>query len=988
MPQPVAPLDSPTIAKRGIAKPLSSPGGKEAWRDILKARVPDHRVYVEPYAGSATLFFAKAERSEVEVLADTDADIVAVYMFLRDGSDADFAWMRKQDFTPSSTRFTELKSSKPRGRRQRVYRTKYLNLHSRRGAGDKFNSSTKGTGVYFKRDLEKFRDRLEGVKIFHADALEVIKQFDGDDTFFYLDPPWKAEGIGDHWTAFDGSAFATAAKSLVGKTLISYQGDIDLGEDWRQVTISSALGGIGKRSTQHLLINYEPPVLKFGGQSGAHSHMLDRPGKKTREDGIHQHLFEMPDGSLLTTEYDGQHDHNLAKDDADVTGPEKTKHTHALIPLEGEALVTGSGSEHTHETQIAWTVEGGLHTHTVEVDGERLKSLSPGEFWAKFTVRNARAAEERFFKAAGTTAVDEPFANEHVAKQTRSERYSTLTRKASDFAGIYLVMGEADGRSEVQAVHFDARTHTPAHAREWLETHKFAISGLVEASKALEHYPEKRGPHDARAHLHFEGESNTLAFRFKFDDRALGWTLAVQRPGILTSQAKAIQHADVYSITGSRLYRPILDAEVIAAKGAVGSGSAARLAEGTVEYGLQDENDREYFLHGAGALSGILRLKARYSASGECGWVASLSKSTLPRVLTSEAVEAGIMPPDGISGLPESLEKVIPAEFRYWSADGNQAREVRDALVAKGLIADIVIFAGEIRAALVKRFVAPYPAPAIIKSLATMEPPIRRAMALVQKGASQPLLIAPHVAEELGTDDLVRKLVAADQDYLVAWPDSCHARTVFAEIGRPFVFKHGGGNLVCVSSRPLIDIRDIEFVDSPLSLELFTGMDPASVPMAMRKIARLYDDVIKRTIPIVQVGKKDAPDEQYALGIVLVPETVDAQKDIYSSPEIRKAAHGWMEFHRNRGLMHKEIVNDRIVVLESYTALVDMEVPISIIKAKGKGKGDKVPTKLIKAGTWLMGYGIRDADLWKDVKSGKLTGLSIGGTAERRPRED
>jgi DNA adenine methylase len=84
---------------------------------------------------------------------------------------------------------------------------------------------------------------------------------------------------------------------------------------------------------------------------------------------------------------------------------------------------------------------------------------------------------------------------------------------------------------------------------------------------------------------------------------------------------------------------------------------------------------------------------------------------------------------------------------------------------------------------------------------------------------------------------------------------------------------------------------------------------------------------------------------------VLEPETVDAQKDIYSAAEIREAAHRFMEEYRNLGLMHRELANDRVKILESYLAPADFDL---------------------------------DDDLWRRVKEGELSGLSIGGTAQRR----
>ena len=47
------------------------------------------------------------------------------------------------------------------------------------------------------------------------------------------------------------------------------------------------------------------------------------------------------------------------------------------------------------------------------------------------------------------------------------------------------------------------------------------------------------------------------------------------------------------------------------------------------------------------------------------------------------------------------------------------------------------------------------------------------------------------------------------------------------------------------------------------------------------------------------------------LGVVLEPETVDAQSDIYSAAEVCDAAYRFMQEYRNVGFMHRGLVNDR-----------------------------------------------------------------------------
>jgi site-specific DNA-adenine methylase len=113
----------------------------------------------------------------------------------------------------------------------------------------------------------------------------------------------------------------------------------------------------------------------------------------------------------------------------------------------------------------------------------------------------------------------------------------------------------------------------------------------------------------------------------------------------------------------------------------------------------------------------------------------------------------------------------------------------------------------------------------------------------------------------------------------------------------------------------------------------------------------------------------DPGDERFVLGIVLEPEVVDAQGDIYSGEEIRGAAHRFMEDFGGLGLMHRVLVNDQVKVLESYLAPTDFELA----------------GVTVRKGTWLLGVRVLSDELWAQVKDGGLTGFSIGGSARRVP---
>lgn len=114
--------------------------------------------------------------------------------------------------------------------------------------------------------------------------------------------------------------------------------------------------------------------------------------------------------------------------------------------------------------------------------------------------------------------------------------------------------------------------------------------------------------------------------------------------------------------------------------------------------------------------------------------------------------------------------------------------------------------------------------------------------------------------------------------------------------------------------------------------------------------------------------EKAAPDDKrIVMGVVLEPDSVDAQGDTISAQEIERAAHLWLARFQDRGVMHTRIVNSKIEIYESFVAPSNLTIG-----------GQKV-----KKGSWLLMYHILDDTLWKQIKTGKITGFSMGGFARR-----
>lgn len=291
---------SADVEKR-LAKPFRSPGGKDVWAEWIISNIPEHDVYVEPYAGGASVFFAK-EPSEKEVLADVNRDIIDTFTFLKTGSDTDFEWVRTQKWKWSKEQFRKMSESKPGSLREKAYRFKYLNLFSQRGRGRKIDDSEtcKGfTGRVFLSNLEKFRERLKGVTLLCKDALVVMREQDGKDVFFYLDPPWKPESANEEWKNFDADTFQETCKGLKGKVLISYQGELDLAEEngggrsWMSFSKTMAQGGFAKDSEQQIYANYGP-IKKQAPRAASAERIAEAERAKSKDELTLGEFFYQP----------------------------------------------------------------------------------------------------------------------------------------------------------------------------------------------------------------------------------------------------------------------------------------------------------------------------------------------------------------------------------------------------------------------------------------------------------------------------------------------------------------------------------------------------------------------------------------------------------------------------------------------------------------------------------------------------------------------
>ena len=199
-----------------------SPAGKKRLAKRLVALLPPHKTYVEPFAGSAAVLFAK-DPVETEALNDSDAEIAQAFRTIKRLSRAQIDKLRRMPWTGDQATFKGLLDANPSDDVARLHRFLYL-THFSYGKlrGRSFNPGSAGVPARTVDRVEAFAPRLRNVRIYSGDNAKVVEKYDGADTVFYFDPPYAGHNVDIGESDFDEERFFEVLKSIKGKFLLTY----------------------------------------------------------------------------------------------------------------------------------------------------------------------------------------------------------------------------------------------------------------------------------------------------------------------------------------------------------------------------------------------------------------------------------------------------------------------------------------------------------------------------------------------------------------------------------------------------------------------------------------------------------------------------------------------------------------------------------------------------------------------------------------------
>lgn len=182
--------------------PLKWHGGKSYLAPKIRALMPPHVRYCEPYFGGGAVLLAGDGEGVAEFVNDLNHELIDFWFVLRDTPSR---MLHKLWATPlSQVMFDEAASNLTHDDRvQRATAFFIRNRQSRQGLGKDYCTPTSRLRRGMNENvsawlsaidgLPELHRRLQRVEIRCQDALRFIRDLDSDDTVFYCDPPYLHE---------------------------------------------------------------------------------------------------------------------------------------------------------------------------------------------------------------------------------------------------------------------------------------------------------------------------------------------------------------------------------------------------------------------------------------------------------------------------------------------------------------------------------------------------------------------------------------------------------------------------------------------------------------------------------------------------------------------------------------------------------------------------------------------------------------------------
>lgn len=213
-------------------------GGKWLLAEWIISHFPPHRVYVELFAGAASVLLRKP-RSYAEVYNDLFDQVVTLFRVLQNPAHAAELerLLRLTPFARKEFQLAYKKTSNPIEKSRRLIIRSFMGFGANgvttsEATGFRSNSNRSGTTpahdwLNYPDQIQAFCERLSGVVIESRNAADLAPQHDSPETLFYVDPPYPFETRGPQhryaieMTDADHIALAETLRQVEGMVVLS-----------------------------------------------------------------------------------------------------------------------------------------------------------------------------------------------------------------------------------------------------------------------------------------------------------------------------------------------------------------------------------------------------------------------------------------------------------------------------------------------------------------------------------------------------------------------------------------------------------------------------------------------------------------------------------------------------------------------------------------------------------------------------------------------
>lgn len=249
---------------------LKYPGAKNRIADWIVSFVPEHKVYLEPFFGSGAVFFHK-QKARIETINDLDNNVYIFFKVLRNEPEELAQRLRLTPYGREeyNKAFEETMDEIEIARRFSIkcwqgFGCSNVYKNGFRSSQQSVSPQTTKHWIELPDRLVWAAERLKQAQIENLPAIELMKRYNTEDVFIYLDPPYlhgtRKNYLYKHeMKDTDHIVLLEAVKNHPGKVLISgYENDMynTILSGWNKAQ-KDTQAEFGYARTETLWFNYD-----------------------------------------------------------------------------------------------------------------------------------------------------------------------------------------------------------------------------------------------------------------------------------------------------------------------------------------------------------------------------------------------------------------------------------------------------------------------------------------------------------------------------------------------------------------------------------------------------------------------------------------------------------------------------------------------------------------------------------------------------------